>query len=365
MNVRERAIDLGFDLVGIAPAGPAPHAAALTDWLASGFQAEMAWMGRNADRRCDPRQVVPGARSVIMAGFHYFVEDPPADLWNHPLRGRVARYAWGPDYHDQLLPRLRTLAAELETMVPGTRHRAYVDTGPLLERPWAAEAGLGFIGRHSLLIAPRAGSYFVLGGIITDVELDYDAPATHQGARQGVYDCGQCRRCLDICPTRAIRAPYVVDSNRCISYLTIEHKGHIPEALRGRMGNWIFGCDACQEICPWVRQYAQGRSDRFTAFDAQRFAPDLLELMTLDAAAFRERYRGTPLIRTKRRGLLRNAAIALGNAGDKSALPVLRRAVQDEEEMVRVHAAWAIQQIEEAEEKGIGYATCSRRRMCQ
>ena len=346
MRLREKAMELGFDVVGIAPARLAPRAAELRAWLDAGYHAGMAWLERNGARRADPGRVVPGAKSIVMVGYEYFVEDPPAAIWNDPLRGRIARYAWGPDYHEQLLPKLQALAAYIEEATPGAHHRAYVDTGPLLERTWAAEAGLGFIGRHSLLIHPARGSYLLLGGVITDAELDYDEPAAEGGARLGRNDCGGCRRCLNICPTRAIREPYIVDSNRCLSYLTIEHKGAIPESLRPLAGNWIFGCDACQEICPWVRRFAQPRSDRFTAFDPERFAPDLLELMTLDKAGFRARYRDTPVWRTKRRGLLRNAAVALGNAGDPVALPVLRRALQDEEPLIREHAAWAIRHIE-------------------
>jgi epoxyqueuosine reductase len=340
----EQAEGLGFDLVGVAAAGQAPHADGFRAWIDQGYAGEMTWLARNQQRRLEPAQVVPGARSVVMVGLRYFVEDPPAALWNDPLRGRVARYAWGPDYHDQLLPRLMQLANFLKA--EGGACRAYVDTGPLLERSWAAQAGLGFIGKNSLLINPELGSYLFLGGLITDLVLEPDEPATADGAMLGKGQCGACQRCLQVCPTHAFPAPYILDSRRCISYLTIELKGAIPEPLRDKMGSWIYGCDACQECCPWVRRFSASRPDRFLAFDAERFAPDLMELMTLDAAAFRERYRRTPLVRTKRRGLLRNAAVALGNAGEREALPVLRRALDDPEALIREHAAWAIARIE-------------------
>ena len=348
VHVREKALELGFDVVGIAPAGEVRHASAFQHWLEAGHQADMAWLARHRERRTDPRQVVSGARSVVMAGFNYFREDPPPELWDDPLRGRVARYAWGPDYHDRLLPRLMELADFLRAEAPGAQCRAYVDTGPLMEKTWAAEAGIGFIGKNTLLIHPRHGSYLLLGGVITDLEFEYDPPATDDGARSGPGHCGRCSRCLSACPTGALIAPRVLDSRRCISYLTIEHKEAIPEDLRPLMGQWIFGCDACQTVCPWVRRYAHAASDRFLAFDAERFAPDLLELMGLDAAAFRRRYKGTPVTRAKRRGLLRNAAIALGNAGRREALPVLRRALEDEEPLIRLHADWAIRAIERA-----------------
>ena len=347
-RIKEKAVELGFELVGIAPAGEARHASGFRRWLDQGYAGAMTWLGRNAARRTDPRQVVPGARSVIMVGCSYYIENPPASLWNDPMRGRMARYAWGQDYHDVLLPRLLALQqfVKAESQPKGSQCRAYVDTGPLLERTWAAEAGLGFIGKNTLLIHPAHGSYLFLGGIITDQELTYDAPATKEGAMLGKGGCGACQRCLNICPTHAFPAAYVLDSTRCISYLTIELKTTIPVDLRGLMGNWVYGCDACQEVCPWVRRYSEPVAERFLAFDPHRFAPDLLELMTLDNDGFRARYKGTPIQRTKRRGLLRNAAVALGNAGQREALPVLRRALTDPEPLIGEHAAWAITQIE-------------------
>jgi epoxyqueuosine reductase len=346
-RIKDKAMELGFDVAGVAQAGRARHADAFQNWLKRGHHADMAWLARDPIRREDPRHVLPGARALVMVAFRYFMENPPDSIWNDPSRGRVARYAWGRDYHDELLPLLMQLAAFINQEAPGARCRAYVDTGPVLERTWAAEAGLGFIGKHSLLIHPEHGSYLFIGGLLTTAELTPDEPASDDGATAGRGQCGTCRRCLDICPTHAFPAAYIVDSTRCISYLTIENKGAIPESLRPAIGSWIYGCDACQQICPWTRRFARPSNPRFLAFDAERFAPDLMELMTLDAPAFRARYKSTPLVRAKRRGLLRNAAVALGNWGDRAALPALRRALEDDEALVRDHAVWAIRRIEE------------------
>jgi epoxyqueuosine reductase len=216
--------------------------------------------------------------------------------------------------------------------------RAYVDTGPVLEREHAYRAGLGFVGKHTLLINQKFGSYMLLGEILTDVELDYDKQDT-------TGTCGSCRRCQDICPTHAFPSPYILDSRLCISYLTIEHRDAIPENLRPLMRNWVFGCDECQTICPWVRQYSQPGAKRFLKFDADTCAPRLVDLLALSDAQFRERFAGTPVLRTKRRGLARNACIALGNSGDASVVPALENALNDPEPLVREHAAWAIARL--------------------
>jgi epoxyqueuosine reductase len=351
-RIKEKALELGFDLIGIAPAARAPHAEAFLRWLEQNHQAKMDWLAREPQRRLDPRQVVAGAQSVVVVGVSYFSHTPPPELWNDPARGRIARYAWGPDYHDILLPRLRRLGNFIEREAGPTQQRAYVDTGPVLERGFAAQAGIGFIGKNTMLISPRWGSYLFLGEILVDVELDYDAPAADAGAslpldstgrRQA--ECGQCTRCLQVCPTHAFPVPYILNSNHCISYLTIELKGSIPVELRPRLGNWIFGCDACQEICPWVRRYAQSSVRPFLQFDPEQAAPKLLALMALDDPAFRARFKGTPMKRTKRRGLLRNVAVALGNWGNPQALPVLHQALDDAEPLIREHAAWAISMI--------------------
>jgi epoxyqueuosine reductase len=355
-RIKEKALDLGFDLVGVAPAERALHAAAYRRWLGQNYHARMQWLARDPRRREDPRQVVAGAQSVVVVGLSYFVLDPPAELWHDPSRGRIARYAWGLDYHDVMLPRLRALGEfiEKETGRSGNQ-RAYVDTGPVLERDFAAQAGLGFVGKNTLLINPGMGSYLFLGEILVDVALDYDRSAADDGATYSfeppgeskrVGTCGNCTRCLEICPTHAFPAPYILNSNRCISYLTIELKDAIPLEMRPLLGNWIYGCDECQEICPWVRRYSRPTRETFLRYDPEWVVPRLVDIMALDAPAFRARFKGTPIKRTKRRGLLRNAAVALGNWGDPQALPALKQALQDPEPLIRDHAAWAIDQIE-------------------
>ncbi|MCB0197021.1 MAG: tRNA epoxyqueuosine(34) reductase QueG [Anaerolineae bacterium] len=354
-RIKEKAYDLGFDLIGIAPAERAPHAEAYRRWLANGYQANMQWLGRDPQRREDPRHVVEGAQAVVVVGLSYFRLNPPPELWNDPARGRIARYAWGLDYHDVLLPRLRALGEFIDREVgQPRRQRAYVDTGPVLERDFAAKAGLGFIGKNTLLISPKLGSYLFLGEILVDADLEFDEPAPDGGATCRVSlpgegkrlgTCGNCTRCLDICPTHAFPAPYILDSNRCISYLTIELRGSIPLEMRPLIGNWIFGCDACQEICPWVRRYAHPTSADFLRYDPDWVAPKLIDLITLNEEDFRARFKGTPLKRTKRRGLLRNVAVALGNWGSPEALPALEQALHDPEPLIREHTEWAIEQI--------------------
>ena len=351
-QIKEKALDLGFDVIGIGPAREARHAGAFRRWLDEGCQGDMEWLARNPDRRIDSRQVVADALSVVVVGVSYYTGEPPAALWDDPSRGRIARYAWGRDYHDVMTPMLQTLSCFLreEAGDENVRTRFYVDTGPVLERSVAADAGVGFIGKNSLLINPSFSSYILLGEIITNVELEHDTPAPGKGASLPLPDgregtCGSCTRCLDVCPTHAFPAPYILDSRLCISYLTIELKGSIPPALGPVMKNWLFGCDECQTICPWVRRYAKPREGPFLRFDPTWCAPYLPELMELDEAGFRKRYRGTPVQRTKRRGLLRNVAVALGNWGDPVVRPVLQRALNDSEPLVKEHAAWALERI--------------------
>lgn len=353
-RLRQKALDLGFDAVGIAPVGRARHAGAFKAWLEAGHAGEMSWLAKGPERRCDPTQVLPGARSLVMVGWSYYVEDPPPEIWNDPTRGRIARYAWGTDYHQVLEPKLKTLSEFIvqDSNSPDVRTRYYVDTGPLLEREWAARAGLGFIGKNTLLIHRGKGSYLFLGAVLVTAEYEYDEPAQDGGAtvpagadgsRAGT--CGSCRRCQDICPTHAFPAAYILDSRRCISYLTIELKGSIPVDLRPKLKNWIYGCDECQSICPWVKQYASPRAESFLRYDPDWVAPRLQELIRLQDSDFRDRFRGTPIRRTKRRGLLRNVATALGNSGDPSVRPDLEAALGDEEPLVREHAAWALEQL--------------------
>lgn len=334
---------LGFDLLGIAPAVPPPHVEALDDWLSAGHAGEMAYLARNAARRADPREAVPGARSIVVCGVHYRAAEPDPALWNHPGRGQISRYAWGDDYHDILLPKLRTLQSWLEERVGRAEiGRSYVDTGPVLERPVGAMAGLGFQGKNTLLIHPRQGSWFFLGEILVDAELSYDEP-------QPIGGCGGCTRCLSACPTQAFVGPHVLDARRCISYLTIELKGPIPHDLRQLMGNHIYGCDVCQEVCPWNQRWGQFTSEPAFAPRSANVAPALLDLISMTDEEFRARFKGSPIKRTKRRGLLRNVAIALGNWGDPQAIPGLIGALNDHEPLIRGHAAWALGRIGGAE----------------
>jgi epoxyqueuosine reductase len=376
-RIKEKAYELGFDLIGVAPATRAPHADAYAAWVDAGYAATMGYLTRDVARRQHPRHALPGTRSVVVVGLSYFVANPPAGLWNDPSRGRIARYAWGLDYHEVMTPRLHQLAdfilRETQRQV---EQRVYVDTGPVLERDFAAQAGLGFIGKNTCLISPLIGSYLFLGEILVNMELDFDQPATDSGSRielptrqrstaaggsehfvgppraaprpdaRRVGTCGACTRCLMICPTHAFPAPYVLDSNRCISYLTIELKGSIPLELRPLMGNWIFGCDECQSICPWPRRFARPTRQDFLRFDPEQVAPRLQDLMRLSGDEFRARFRRTPLWRAKRRGLLRNVAVALGNWGDPQAIPALQQALDDPEPLIREHAAWALARIQ-------------------
>jgi epoxyqueuosine reductase len=330
---------LGFDLLGIAPAVPPPQVAALDDWLAAGYAGEMAYLARNAARRADPREAVPGARSIVVCGVHYRAAEPDPALWNDPSRGQISRYAWGDDYHDLLLPKLRSLQSWLEARIGRAEiGRSYVDTGPVLERPVGVMAGLGFQGKNTLLIHPRQGSWFFLGEILVDAELIFDEP-------QPIGGCGGCTRCLTACPTQAFVGPHVLDARRCISYLTIELKGPIPRELRPLMGNHIYGCDVCQEVCPWNRRWGQFTQEPAFQPRPGNVVPSLLELIGLSDDEFRARFKGSPIKRTKRRGLLRNVAIALGNWGDPQAIPALSGALNDHEPLIRGHAAWALGRI--------------------
>ena len=244
-KIRQRAVELGFDLVGVAPAERAINYPAFTEWLANDYHGTMEWIARDPERRGDPTRLLAGAKSLVVVGKSYYLADPDPAVWNDPLRGRIARYAWGRDYHKVITPGLKKLAAFIADESPGATSRCYVDYGPVLEHDYGAAAGLGFIGKHSLLINPQMGSYFFLGEVLVDIELDYDQPAGDRGAvmqttingRDAEGQCGSCERCLHACPTHAFPAPFVLNSNRCISFLTIELREAIPEALRSKMGN--------------------------------------------------------------------------------------------------------------------------------
>jgi len=332
-ELERAAHDLGFSAVAAAPALPYRGAAAYQAWIDAGYHADMAWMARNMERRVDPGQVVPGAATVLSLWMAY----DPGPLGPKPddvPRGRMARYALGDDYHDLIPGRLRALAGALGDPVS----RSYTDTGPVLERSVAETAGLGWIGKNGCLVTTQRGSFGFLAEIITAVPLPVtEAPHPNR--------CGTCSRCMPACPTGAIVAPGVVDSRRCISYLTIEHRGPIPRDLRPLIGDWVFGCDLCQEVCPWNRHSKTATEPAF-APRADRVYPDLVGLLELTQEEFSARFKGSAIKRTKRHGLARNAAIALGNACDPRTVPALAKAlVHDPEPVVRGSAAWALGRI--------------------
>jgi epoxyqueuosine reductase len=350
-RITAQAHQLGFDLVGIAPARSSQTASHYQAWLEEGYHADMAYLGR-ADavaKRSDLKRVLPGVRSVVTVGINHHTVSLPLELADDPARGIIASYAWGDDYHDVLAPYLDQLAAFVEAQVgQPVAHRAYVDTGPLLERELAARAGLGFVGKNTNLIHPRLGSWLLLGELLLSVGCSPDgetASSVRPGLSTAAGTCGRCTRCLEACPTGALVAPYVLDARRCISYLTIELKGAIPRDLRTSLGNRIFGCDICQEVCPWNRRFARPTAEPAFQPRPDGIAPHLLHLICLDEKGFRQRFRGSPIKRARRRGLLRNVAVALGNWGDPVTVPALVRALNDPEPLIRGHAAWALGRI--------------------
>ncbi len=331
--------------MGFARAEAHPDAARLKAWLAEGRHGTMAWMARDPDRRADPRRVLREVKTVISVGLGYYVGDVPptsdagpdsGDPTRPALRGRIARYAWGRDYHKRTRKRLLRLARAIRALQPA-RWAAYVDTGPCLDRGWAERAGLGWIGKNTNVIVKDAGSWLFLGEILTDLDLEADPPARNH--------CGTCARCIAACPTGAIVAPYQLDARRCISYLTIEHKGLIPLELRPSVGTRIFGCDDCQDVCPWNRFATPTANPDFAARPDQQ-TPELIPLLDLDGPGFLARYQGTAIRRAGRDRFVRNVAVALGNLADSRAIPALGRALhRDASPMVRAHAAWALGRI--------------------
>jgi epoxyqueuosine reductase len=342
--LKAHARGLGFHLVGVA--GPEPFDRAELDllrWLREGHQGEMAWLNQARARlSCRPQELLSGARSLVVVGVSFRTVEPGSDKQSTSApRGRISRYAWGSDYHDAMKSRLHQLAAFLTQQVGrDVRTRVFVDSGPLVERDAAVRAGLGFRGKNTNLLTP-IGSLLFLGALLTDVELQVDEPVQK--------DCGSCRLCVDACPTDALATPYHLAAEKCIAYLTIEHRGPIPEALRPRMSNWVFGCDICQDVCPYNTS-AKGKPRGWEEFEPRPGTgtqPELVPLLELDDEGFRHTFKGSPVKRTKRRGLARNAAIALANSGDVSTVPALARAAQsDPEPLVREAAAWALGRLD-------------------
>jgi epoxyqueuosine reductase len=328
-TVKARALELGFDRVAIGPAGPPEHAAAFERWLEAGHAGTMDYLARTREDRVDPERLLAGCRSVVAVALSYGGGGDDGD-W-----APVARYARGRDYHDVMRPRLQALGRAIEEAAgSGVRTRASVDTSAVLERDLAAQAGLGWIGKNTNLLAPGLGSCFFIGIVLTTAEMDADERVADR--------CGTCTACLDACPTRAFVEPYVLDARRCISYLTIEHRGDIDEPLRPALTDWLFGCDVCQDVCPWNRKTESAREaalapgEPLGAIDA---------LLALDEAGFRTRFRATALWRAKRSGVLRNAALFLGARRESRARPALSRALDDPSAVVRAAAAWALARL--------------------
>jgi len=331
------ALEAGFDIAGIASADAPAELAFFPRWVERGHAGEMRYLTGQVAARSDLRAAFPWARSVIAVGLQYDTPGPYS-VEAAADRGWMARYAWGDDYHDVMSAMLRRLVDRLAEVAGPFRSRVYVDTGPIVERAYAAAAGLGAWGKNTCLLHPEHGSWFFLGEAVTDLDLAADGPRPDM--------CGSCTACLDACPTGALTAPYVLDATLCISYLTIEVKGSIPEERRDGVGRHVFGCDICQDVCPWNRRRRHLGPAAFAARPGLQ-APDLAELAALDDDAFRARFRGSAVKRAKRRGLLRNVAVALGNSGDRARRPVLERLAADEDAVVREHALWALRKLDE------------------
>ncbi|MDP6957360.1 MAG: tRNA epoxyqueuosine(34) reductase QueG [Planctomycetota bacterium] len=328
-QIRRKAESLGFSKCAIAPVGSLAKSDFYQEWIRCEFHGEMAYMARDPERRLSLEKILPGAQSVICVAQNYATSHAQSE---DPKRGKISRYAWGEDYHEVIKDKLHLMRRFLEEQ--GMKAKVCVDTSAVLEKLWARQAGIGWQGKHTNLISRDLGSWYFLGEILTDLPLEYDE--VHKESH-----CGTCTRCIDLCPTDAIVAPFVLDSRKCISYLTIEHRGVIDRDLRARMGSWIYGCDICQDVCPW-NKFAQEEIDvRFHPREGN-LAPSLIDLLGLSIEGFRERFRKSPIKRAKYPGFLRNVCIALGNSGDPAALPALKKALTHSESLVRVHAAWAL-----------------------
>jgi epoxyqueuosine reductase len=343
-NLKRAAHEAGFDLCGVAPAADARELEYFPEWIANGHAGEMKYMAARDDRgelkRAALARVAPWARSVIVGAINYNTAQPYSTQVCDPARGWISRYAWSrEDYHDAVLRRLKQVEDALHRAVsksetgPGTlTTRSYVDTGPIVERVYAKYAGVGWIGKNTCIINQQKGSWLFLGVILTSLELEPDLPAPDR--------CGTCTRCIDACPTDAILAPYQLDSNKCIAYLTIEKRGSIPEELRSGIGHHVFGCDICQDVCPWNRKAPASSAPEFQPRPGM-VNPALAWLAEMSPDEFRENFRGSPIRRTKRSGLRRNVAIAVGNSGNRDLLPILDALAQEKDESVSESASWA------------------------
>jgi epoxyqueuosine reductase len=337
-NLKRAAERIGFDRVGVAALTSATTGRWFLEWLAEGAQAGMAYLERRVEKRLDPREVLPGARSAVCVALRYWPLSESSDSGDeNDLWSGVARYARGRDYHDIMLEGLEELEVEIADNFPGARTRRYVDTGPILERDLASKAGLGVFGKNCNLLDPRMGSYFLLGEVLTTVDLEPDTPIADL--------CGTCAECLEACPTGALTGPYRLDSRLCISYWTIEHRGAIPEPMRGQVGEWVFGCDICQEVCPANVDISPARHPQLELPETRREL-SLTDLLRLDREDYVDKFRGSPMKRAKLEGLKRNVVVAMGNRGSSQYLEPLSVALGDRDSVVRGHSAWALARLE-------------------
>ena len=339
--VKRAALEAGFELAGVAPAADARELEHFPRWIAAGRAGEMKYMEARDEqgelKRASLAHVAPWARSVVVCAINYNTAHPYSTEVNDPERGWISRYAWSrEDYHDAVLRRLKQVEAALQAAVEGVATRSYVDTGPIVERVFAKYAGVGWVGKNTCIINQQKGSWLFLGVILTSVELTADVQSPDR--------CGSCTRCIEACPTDALLRPYELDSNRCIAYLTIEKRGSIPEELRAGMGQQVFGCDICQDVCPWNRKAPQSEAPEFAAREGL-VNPALAWLAEMSADKFRDTFRDSPIRRAKSAGLRRNVAIAMGNSGRREFVAELERMSRDPEESVAESAAWAIRQL--------------------
>ncbi len=339
-EIRNAAFTLGFDFAAVTNTSSPPYADAFLSWLDNSFHGDMKWMENNPERRMNPRILWPEGSSIVTVGMLYN-QSAPEKLLDDPSRGQIAMYAWGQDYHDVIEARLKILLHSIRYLCNcDVQGKWYVDTGPLLEKPIAMKAGLGFIGKNSLLIHPVHGSWFFLGELLLDLELEPDEQPVFEST------CATCSACQTKCPTKALTDDYMLDASRCINYLTIENRGPIPKKFRESIGNRIFGCDTCQQKCPYNSklQLKTSMSD-FLLNSSDRAAPPLLKMIQLTDKQFKAYFSGSAVLRAKRHGLLRNVAVALGNWGTSEAVPYLADALRDKEPLIRGHAAWALGKI--------------------
>lgn len=337
-SIKKKALELGFDLVGVSPVDSFPENQFYKEWLNKGFSGEMKYLERNPEKRQDIQNVLPGAKSVISCAMNYNTDYPYSIEKTDRTKGWISRYAWGDDYHDTITDKLRVLMSYISSeSSEEITSKLYVDTGPVLERNYGKYAGVGWVGKNTCLINQEIGSWIFLGEIITDIELEYDTPVPDR--------CGTCTRCIDACPTDAIIESYILDSRLCISYLTIELKDKIPTELREGISNNIYGCDICQDVCPWNKRAPTSDKLEFEPRE-ELFNPDLSYISSLSVEDFRKQFKGSPIKRTKRRGLLRNTVVAMGNSGEKDFLPLILECLEEEEPLIRIHALWALWKIE-------------------